>query len=168
MRLFRCLISLLSRVLAVRSGVTAHSGLLGNTRLRYSGLSTSDTGWRSTVGGDLVTIYTLGSPGPRPHGVNQPARWSTEPLQPVGGDALDAHVHCCTADRLSLSSSLSTKLRTDSVLLSHRQRRLSLRGSSSISQCYLNRCLRSKVTFRSLCFVFLQVLFSEGNRSPWL
>lgn len=98
-----CRLSLIPRVLAVRSGVTAHSSLLGNTRLQRRALSSSDIGWRSTVGGDLVTIYNLGSRVLAPHGVNQPAWWSTEPLQPVRGDAMDAHVHCCTADRLSLT-----------------------------------------------------------------
>lgn len=39
----------------------AHTTLLGNTHLQYSAVSSSGIGWRSSVGGDLVTIYNLGS-----------------------------------------------------------------------------------------------------------
>jgi len=62
------------------------NSLLGNTRPRHSAVSSSGIGWRWTVGGNLVTIYNLGSRvlAPPP-GVNQPACWSTETLQPVRG-----------------------------------------------------------------------------------
>ncbi len=80
--------------------------LLGNTRLQYGAVAASGIGWCSTVGGDLVTIYNLGSRVLAPRGVNLPAWWSTEPLQPVS-DALDVHVHCCTADRLSPTKATS-------------------------------------------------------------
>lgn len=90
--------------------------LLGNTRPRRSAVSSSGIGWRSAVGGNLVTNYNLGSQV-LTYWCKSAAWWSAEPQQPVRGDALD--VHCCTADRLTLN------LLRDTMLLSHRQRGLS-------------------------------------------
>lgn len=88
--------------------------LLGNTRPRRSAVSSSGIGWRSAVGGDLVTNYNLGSQV-LTYWCKSAAWWSAEPQQPVRGDALD--VHCCTADRLSHWIYLETRCysATDSV-----------------------------------------------------
>lgn len=74
----------------------------------------SGIGWRSAVGGDLVTNYNLGSQV-LTYWCKSAAWWSAEPQQPVRGDALD--VHCCTADRLSHWIYLETRCysATDSV-----------------------------------------------------
>lgn len=54
----------------------------------------------------LGDYLQLGFPGSCPC-ADQAVWWSTEPLQPVRGDALDVHDHCCTADRLSCTRAVN-------------------------------------------------------------